>query len=180
MSETNQYVIANKSDLVAVANAIREKTGGGSPLSLSEFVSAITGIETSGGADEILSLFGASKYKIGLLTVDSYYFIKFPIIDSLSSVDDIKLVVAIRSDYVEGVSLTIPEQSNNYTTLYIGFSLNGLQTETYIRSDDSCACCNGWSDFHIYTNYMMLNTPQSTIFDKNYYYLILYNETQEE
>lgn len=26
---TNEYVIANKSDLVTVANAIREKTGGG-------------------------------------------------------------------------------------------------------------------------------------------------------
>lgn len=127
-----------------------------------------------------MSLFGADKYKIGLLTAASASIIAFPIIDGLSSVDDIKLVVAIRSDYVEGVSLTIPEQTGVYTTLYIGFSLNGLQTETYIRSDDSRTCCNGWSDFYIYTTYMKLNTSQSCVFDKNYYYLILYNETREE
>lgn len=149
---SNEYVIANKSDLTNIADAIREKNGGGSPLSLSEFVSAITGIETSGGADEILSLFGASKYVIVTSTIDitsTQYNICTIKEDNVNVADNVKLFVGVDNQYLAGVSTTVPSVTTGYGNVlaWVSFSINGLE-RTYITTDTNNLVLN--EALHIY------------------------------
>lgn len=184
MSETvTEYVLAKKDDLVSMADAIRSKTGSTENIALNAFASLVSAIETSGGADEILSLFGGSKYKIGSVTAYNDTWLNFPAIENLTSVDDVKLVVAIHSNYVEGISLAIPESIDSYTLLYVGISVNGLSGEFYITDSDIKASAyntNNIFSTNYTANVMRLNTPQPVVFkDGTFYYLIIYNETQE-
>lgn len=49
MSNTNIKVIANRDEIVAIADAVRNKTGSTEEMSLGEIVSGINGIEVGGG-----------------------------------------------------------------------------------------------------------------------------------
>lgn len=49
MSE--EYVLVNKSDLTALADAIREKTGTSNPLALSEFANMILQVSSESDAN---------------------------------------------------------------------------------------------------------------------------------
>ena len=183
MSE--EYIISKKQDIVNIADAIRNKIGSSDSIALNSMKLLIEGIETSGGADEILSLFGGSKYKIGSIeSVSNSTYLEFPCIENLTSVDDVKLVVAIHSNYVEGVSLAIPEVIGGCSLAYIGISVNGLSGEFYIATDltYNTNAYNKNNDFIINNdrNYMRLNTLQTYTFKNGtFYYLIIYNETQE-
>lgn len=183
MSE--EYIISKKADMIEIADAIRNKIGSNDSIALNNMKSLIEGIETDGGANEILSLFGGSKYKIGsVVTGSDNKVLKFPCIENLTSVDDVKLVVAIHSNYVEGISLAIPESLSTGSLLYIGISVNGISGEFYISSDSTYEAhtYNANNNFTINNdyNYMILNTEQSHTFKAGtIYYLIIYNETQE-
>lgn len=146
MSETTtEYVLAKKDDLVSVADAIREKTGGGgSPLGLSDLSSLITDIETGGGADEILSLFGATNYEIKTTTKSGEYYNSLVLTNSLNSVDDIKLIFGVSETYKTGISLTLPSCSTGGGNVdcFILLNMNGLfrvwvvtNTNNYVSTD---------------------------------------------
>ena len=95
----------------------------------------ITDIETGGGVDEILSLFGANRYKIvsNSKQFEDYNCISSLKLDKITSKDDIKLLISIDNNYLADISPTgiVQEGGRAYAILFL--NINGL-TRTFVAT----------------------------------------------
>lgn len=130
MADTvNEYVLSKKSDLVSIADAVRTKLGSSENVALSALASLVSNIETGGGTDEILSMFGANTCEIVENTkgVSDYDNVRLSTNLANNSVDDVKLVISIDNNYLAGISPTGPSSTGGGPALmYICLQVNNL------------------------------------------------------
>lgn len=143
----------------------------------------ITDIETGGGVDEILSLFGANRYKVvnNFPVNGSYSYIYSGALDGIKSTDNIKLLISVNNNYLAGVSPTIPTIDGGYADAFVSLNLNGL-TKVFVATNSTNISEDGIGFSYLSTSNMFNLNSTINGYEVDYSNpmtsLVIYNSTE--